>query len=114
MKVSEFSKTLQDFFSDFFGSEAESEVFFGSGEFLVVGYLKPSKDWTAKCEECGIPLYEIKITFEDDYSPKPVVTYIDLHFLGEDTEVKYNLNEAIIYIEEKLATVKSKAIYENL
>ena len=113
MRISEFAKILEESFSTFFGCKIITEINFDRGEFSIEGYIERSENWNIKDQK--ISLYDIRVIFTNDYDPKPNVIYIDSNLLGEiSRKVNYTLEYSIIYIKEHLATVKSKAIYENL
>ena len=114
MNILEFSESLKKFFSEFFGGTVENDVIFcGGGEFWIEGFLKPSDTW--KICKGDVKLYEIAISLTDDFSPKPKVKFIGYPFNGGPSEeLGYLLEDALVYIENRIGNVKSKAIYDNL
>lgn len=115
MRLQEFLKELNDFLSTFFGCEVKSDIYFGGkGEFLAEGYIDTSVgNYTVKTDK--IYLYNVDVFVTDDSTPKLKTQFIEIPFLrGEVTDKVMNLKEALVYIKETIATVKSKVIYENL
>lgn len=113
MKISEFAKSLEEYFKSFFDNEVITRIdYLGAGKFSVEGYLKSTEDWIIDRDK--VSLYEIEVSFINEFSPEPVVDFIEIFFLGVTCGVHSTLEDAIVYIKEKLATIKSKTIYENL
>lgn len=113
MKISEFAKALEESFNIFFGCKIITEINFGGGEFTVTGFLENNGEFIVKNPR--IHLYEVGIVFSNDDTSEPKVVGIDLFLSGEQLSAQdYTLEKALVYIKENLATVKSKAIYENL
>lgn len=113
MKISEFAKTLEESFSTFFRCKVITEINFGGGEFSIEGFLERSDNWGIKDNK--VSLYDIRVIFTNDYTPKPKVICVDSYLLGKCSgQINYTLEDSIVYIKENLSTVKSKAIYDNL
>lgn len=113
MMISKFVNELQTSFKLFFRNEVETDTRFGGGEFSITGYLIPKDSWRIIRER--VCFYDIRINFPNSFDPIPMVTYIDFPILGEDASFPsyLTLEEAVVYIKEHLATVKSKVIYDN-
>lgn len=110
MKISEFTKNLKYFFEEFFGSSVSTSVeFIAGGEFRVRAKLIKQYNWVIENEP---KLFTIWVRIENE---TPMVTSMEFDFTGDEFSLDpKTLEDALVYIKESLATVKSKAIYDNL